>query len=44
MTRFVARPLSIVHEVHRAPLANTNPIGMVAVQSSNYQGKVTEAA
>lgn len=40
-----ARPLSIIHEVHRAPVASSNPIGMVAVQSTSYQGKhVIEAA
>jgi dolichol-phosphate mannosyltransferase len=39
------RPLSIIHEVHRSPSAAANSIGMVAVQSPNYQGKkVTEAA
>jgi len=39
------RPLSIIHEVHRAPSTAANSIGMVAVQSPNYQGKkVTEAA
>jgi dolichol-phosphate mannosyltransferase len=40
-----ARPLSIIHEVHRSPLAAASSIGMVAVQSPNFQsGKVTEAA
>lgn len=39
------RPLSIIHEVHRAPSASASSIGMVAVQSPTYQGKkVTEAA
>ncbi len=39
------RPLSIIHEVHRAPSAAASSIGMVAVQSPGYQGKkVTEAA
>lgn len=41
------RPLSIIHEVHRAPSAIASPMGMVATQSATYQGKgkkATEAA
>jgi polyisoprenyl-phosphate glycosyltransferase len=37
-----ARPLSIIHEVHRSSSSMT--VGVLAVQSSNFQGKVTEAA
>jgi glycosyltransferase involved in cell wall biosynthesis len=39
-----SRPLSIIHEVHRSSAAISNPIGMVAVQSQNYQGKKTSEA
>src|SRR5580704_6876574 len=39
------RPLSIIHEVHRAPSAIASPMGMVATQSATYKGKkATEAA
>lgn len=37
-----ARPLSIIHEVHRS--SSSMAVGVLAVQSSNFQGKVTEAA
>lgn len=40
-----ARPLSIIHEVHRAQTASANFMEVVGVQSSAYQGnKATEAA
>lgn len=39
------RPLSIVHEVHRTSTSMSVPVGFLAVQSSNFQGKkATEAA
>jgi dolichol-phosphate mannosyltransferase len=40
-----SRPLSIIHEVHRAPVAISSPVGMMAIQSPTYQvKKVIEAA
>jgi len=38
------RPLSIIHEVHRTPSSMSVPVGVLAVQSSNFQGEKVEAA
>jgi glycosyltransferase involved in cell wall biosynthesis len=41
-----SRPLSIISRIHAAPVRASMPVGMIAVQGSNYRGEdeITEAA